>query len=135
MSYTKKEMRRIVHQSNMLQGLGFSEDEADSLRRISRKLQHWFEHECNGTIERDDSGIPHRVWWTFKGERRAYKCSDLERGAMKRLDVIMELHPDFVPYIQTDPRGASLYLIPKAKLAESPYSVDCIYSSIGVCVY
>lgn len=135
-SMTKKERQRITEQSYYLAALGFSYQESEALRLISVRLSRWAEDECNGLIERDElTDKPRRMWETFKGERRGTLCHDREKGAIRRLEAILASHPEFSYYHQTDPRGASLYLIPKAKLEQSAHSVDCCYSSIGVCVY
>jgi hypothetical protein len=73
-----------------------------------------------------------------------YAIPDKERGAVKRLEKIMAQHPKMTHYLQTDPRGASLYLVPKAKFAayckqngkpENYATLDCCYTSVGICVY
>ena len=38
----------------VLQRIGISEDDARALRRISVTLRRWYEHECNGAIQRDE---------------------------------------------------------------------------------
>ena len=47
------------------------------------------------------------------GERTTYtRIPDRERGALKRLAAIMARYPGFVSYVQGDPRGAALYILP-----------------------
>jgi hypothetical protein len=51
----------------------------------------------------------------------------METGAEKRLKKIMGRYPSFDYYLQTDPRGASLYIlrpgdVPAGEKAESYYS-------------
>ena len=58
---------------------------------------------------------------------------DRERGALKRLAKIMARYPSLSYYIQTDPRGASLYIL---RLGDVPkdHLVDACYSN-GIAVY
>jgi hypothetical protein len=54
---TKREAQRQTAQENGLRALGFSQAEAEQLRRISNRLHRWYEKECgvdNGCIERDE---------------------------------------------------------------------------------
>jgi len=108
--------------------------DAVALRRISMTLHRWFEHECNGAIQRDGErgdGLP---FWhsTFDG-RKLYRAPDRERGALKRLEAIMARYPGLTSYIQGDPRGCPLYIlrpgdVPEGKEADS-------YYNRGVAVY
>jgi hypothetical protein len=142
---TKRELTRRIHQDNTLIGLGFTAEEAESLRRISMTLHRWYERECgdgHGCIERDETtNRPYwRPYWHQAMSGRRYPIQDRERGAEKRLKAIVDRrndeNPEHVPlsyYLQTDPRGASLYLI---RPGDVPYgaSVESYYSR-GVCVY
>ena len=54
----KREAERQTRQENTLLNLGFTTDEAASLRRISLTLRRWYERECGddyGCIERDNT--------------------------------------------------------------------------------
>jgi hypothetical protein len=125
----KQELQRWGQQIDTLARMGYSYDEAESLAAISRRLR-----ECGtdaGAIERDEkTGRPYLVTYCDRtGARRRYPVADQERGALRRLAAIAR-HPY---YLQTDPRGAALYLlrpgdVPEGKNAES-------YYSRGVCVY
>ena len=42
----RKEATRQTHQQDTLRSLGFSNEEADKLRRISMTLRRWHELEC-----------------------------------------------------------------------------------------
>ena len=90
-----------------LGSLGFTSDESDALRRVSMALHSWAEHECNGTIQRDEAtGIPY-----FHSEydgRRLGRAQDRERGALRKLETILKAHPGVSAYIQGDPRGCCL---------------------------
>ena len=130
---TKKEMVRRYEQESRLIRNGFSAVEAEQLRRISNTLRSWYEHECNGDIERSEvTDKPMRMY--DNGHKRVgYPIRDRELGADRRLAAIMKKHPSFVVYHQTDPRGASLYLLPVDKLGSQ--NPDNVYNSIGICVY
>lgn len=109
--------------------MGFSYDEAQSLRRIEMTLNRWGELCCgNGndhgswSIERDDeTGKPFMVRHHYlHGRGKDYSTrtpiSDRESGALRRLAIIMAKHPAFVSYHQSDPRGCALYLVSKSDL-------------------
>ena len=114
--------------------LGVASDDFKTLRRISMTLKRWFEHECNGVIQRDgDAGDGLPYWYTSKSNRKIGRAYDRERGAVKRLEKIMARYPALVHYLQTDPRGCSLYLIPREK-AEGR-DLSAIYSARGYPVY
>ena len=149
---TRKEAERLTHQQNVLMSLGFTRDEAEALRRISMTLRRWHEHECgdeNGCIERDEkTGRPYWRWSGAK-ERIGQPMADREKGAHKRLAAIMgqrngrpaikdgrlNASPDgkLSAYIQTDPRGAALYIL---RPGDVPEGADAgAYYSRGICVY
>jgi hypothetical protein len=147
---TKREAERRTMMDDALRGLGFTRDECDSLRRISMTLQRWHELECgtdNGCIERDETtNKPYLVsewgaqWGTGKRCRRA--IPDRETGARKRLAAIVAARNASLPkmglapvstYVQTDPRGAALYII---RPGDVPAGADVgAYYSRGICVY
>ena len=104
---------------------GLTYDHAVAVRRIALTLRRWYELECGteqGAIERDeetntpffyyDSPI-NGVW-----KRKRYQVADRETGALKRLASIMATYPHLKAYIQTDPRGGSLYLIRQGDVPE-----------------
>ena len=146
----KREFERRRHLANTLQSLGFTPDEVEALRRISNALQRWYELECGteaGCIERDEkTGRPYlRVQYpTAAGyvDRRS-PIPDREKAAEKRLAGILarrngrEYHPiiktPLSAYIQTDPRGAALYIL---RPGDVPAGEDeGAYYSRGICVY
>jgi hypothetical protein len=117
MSTTTKERYEVM---TRLGNLGIAYADACALRRISLTLRRWFELECgdgHGHIERDEeTGRPryHRDNHSYidPHDPRAWSCiADRETGAQVRLSKIMARYPHLTPYIQTDPRGASLYLL------------------------
>jgi hypothetical protein len=151
---TKKEAMRITHQENVLMQLGFTQAEAEQLRRISMTLQRWHELECGvdgGCVERDETtNKPYWVseWggrWTT-GKRCRTPIADRETGARKRLSRILMDHlnrtkdadgtikgPVLSAYIQTDPRGAALYIIRPGDIPDGK-DVSAYYNR-GICVY
>lgn len=149
---TKREAIRQTAQENTLLELGFTRDEATQLRRISLTLHRWFEHECNGTIQRDgDNGDGEPYWYNTTTGRKIGKAPDRERGAMKRLQTIIAARNDRIknadrdditygpnggilrPYIQSDPRGASLYILRPGDVPKGQDAASCY--NRGVCVY
>ena len=139
---TRKEAMRQTIQADNLRALGFTQDEAEKLRRIGMTLHRWHEMECgtdNGCIERDEA--TGKTFWLNAMTGRRFPTSDRETGARKRLASIMEAralrvggaYVTLAAYIQTDPRGAALYIlrpgdVPEGKEPES-------YYSRGLCVY
>lgn len=134
---TKQEWMRRHHLQNALTGLGFTESEVQSLRRISNTLRRWFELECgtdSGAIERDETGKT--IFRHTSG--RSWSVADRETGALKRLSAILSARNarEAVPlsfYIQTDPRGAALYIVRPGDIPEG-MRVESCYSR-GICVY
>lgn len=178
----RKEAMRLAHQQQTLQSLGFTADEAESLRRISMTLRRWFELECGTTapvklgqhgpiiwkdvhLERTgDDGEGKPVLYVGMQTPGGYRESrhpipDRETGAKKRLEKIlvernsraMGAHPKAMypearlvretlaphkcvsAYIQTDPRGAALYIIRPGDVPEGS-TVESCYTR-GICVY
>ena len=147
---TRKEAERITRQNDILRQLGFTYDEAESLRRISMTLQRWYELECgdgNGCIERDEaSGIPQWRYANDSGKYCGRPRPDRETGARKRLAIIIKArngrnyvnggsltHDSVNSYIQTDPRGAALYIIRPGDVPAGEH-VSAYYNR-GICVY
>ncbi len=118
-----------------LRDLGFTYDEAASLRRIEMTLSRWSEAECGDEhgrcIERDEkTEKPFVTYERANGERsEPFPIADREAGALRRLRAILAARnarcsdfkrPDYDSeagsdpitfYHQTDPRGCSLYLL------------------------
>lgn len=140
---TKRERQEREWMQQAVERLGFTSDEFDALRRISMTLHRWHELECGTgddrvtrSVERDEKTekpflrvqYATRAGWVD----RRYPVSDRERGALKRLAKIMEGRKDVLSYVQGDPRGAALYLVPVAELRGQ--SIESVYSR-GVAVY
>ena len=145
---TKREMEQRARYYSALQSLGFTYDECEQLRRISMTLRRWHELECGtdrGSIERDETtGRPYWHAYDARGNvLKPYPMADRERGAKKRLAAIIaernkrQWHP-IMPgavsaYVQTDPRGAALYILRPGDVPEGQ-SADAYYSR-GICVF
>ncbi len=78
------------------------------LRRAAMTLHAWYEHECNGAIQRDEkTDVPY--WWNTNTCKRIYRSPDREKGAIKRIEhVCADLGLKY--YLQGDPRGGTLYV-------------------------
>lgn len=135
---TKTEFIRIQHLTASLTGLGFTVDEVAKLRTISNTLRRWFERECGtdgGAIERDEeTGKP----FFNNGRGRRWPVPDLEAGARKRLAAILSARNEretvaLSVYIQTDPRGAALYILRPGDIPEGLEAASCYLR--GICAY
>ena len=80
------------------------------LRRCAMTLHRWCEHECNGTIQRDETTQkPFNVWFDSNWKEHRSPASDREAGALRRIEkVCKEYNAHY--YYQTDPRGCALYV-------------------------
>lgn len=101
---------------------GITFQDALQLHRIAATLHTWHERECgtdNGCIERDEeTGKP---YWLNSIPMRRFPIPDREKGALKRLEAIGKRYPEHVFFVQSDPRGASLYVLrPEDKIAGQP---------------
>ena len=136
---TKTEAARQTAQENTLLSLGFTTDEAAALRRISLTLRRWHELECgldNGCVERAEDG---KTYWRNSYTSRLSRFPDRETGARRRLAAIIQsrneraAEPVLNTYIQTDPRGAALYIL---RPDDVPAGKDpAAYYSRGICIY
>lgn len=139
---TRKEAERLTHQENNLLSLGFTSEEADQLRRISMTLRRWHELECgtdNGCVERDEE--TGKAYWLNSMTMKRSPIADRETGALKRLAAIIARVNvqragkvgKLSAYVQTDPRGAALYIIRPGDVPEGA-DVSAYYNR-GICVY
>lgn len=142
----KREAMRRNMQNDTLQSLGFDRDDCDKLRRISHTLRNWYELECGTgegqttrSIERDGdepNSKPYlRVQYPTRNgyHDKRYPVADRETGAIKRLKAIMAKTPALKPYLQTDPRGACLYILRPGDIPEGK-DTNAYYSR-GICVH
>lgn len=144
--------KETAHMLSTLQGLGISWNDAITLRRISMTLHRWHELECgdgnshaswcitrgkkNGKeFVHDEAGKPYMEYHPDAGKASYSPIPDREAGALKRLRILMAKYGyiGLSFYVQTDPRGAALYIlrpgdVPKGEDADA-------YYSRGVAVY
>jgi len=132
----RKEAIRQTEQIRRLEAEGFSQAEAETLRRISMTLSRWAERECNGEVEVDDDGKAYSVSQGFppKWKITRYRIPNREAGALRRLSAIVSQHPGWNFYHQGDPRGAALYLFRPEDLNPGQ-SIDAVYNQIGICIW
>lgn len=117
-----------------LEKIGISYSDALALRRVAMIFHNWHERECglfNGAIERDEK--TDKPYWVNAMTGRRFAIPDMEKGAIKRLITIMANYPTLDSYIQTDPRGASLYIL-RAGDVPAGENVESYYSR-GIAVY
>ena len=115
-----------------LERAGISYEDAAALRRASLTLHRWFEHECNGTIQRDEESGK-AFWYNADTGHRLYQALDRETGALKRIAAIMAKYAPLDYYVQGDPRGAALYILRPGDVPEGQ-NKDAYYSR-GIVVY
>ena len=125
-----------------LERAGISINDALALRRIAMTLHRWHELECgigdSATfyIEREteeDDSPPHMKRSDHTGLHDLGRIPDREKGALKRLKTIVARYPELLAYVQSDPRGAPLYIVASADI---PAGEDISsYYSRGIAVY
>ena len=126
---------------NRLTNIGLASDDAFAVRRIAMTLHRWHEMECGDGhcwIERDETTGKPFVYIDGRyldPKPRRYPIADREKGALNRLDAIMSRYPGLAAYVQTDPRGAALYVYRKADNRAQEFGIESCYSSIGVAVF
>ena len=93
--------------------------DARALRRAALTLHRWYEHECKGTIQRDEvTGKPY--WYSELTHKRVSLAADRENGAMNTISRICR-RLNLYHYLQTDPRGGTLYVDMK-EIAQDNYN-------------
>ena len=110
----------IPESVSRLTKIGITEEDAYALRRCAMTLHRWYEAECGDVnayaswaIERDETtGRPYRAVYPHTGSMRRHPIPDRETGARKRVAKIIARYPGLSAYVQTDPRGCALYILP-----------------------
>ena len=136
MKTAQEKVYTVAETINRRLGIALDFDDAWTLRRAALTLHRWREGECgdgNGyaswAIERDQTtGIPYRVTYPHTGATRRRRIPDREKGALRRIADVCARN-GLTYYVQTDPRGAPLYV---ARPGDG--MTDSNYSSIGVCI-
>lgn len=129
-------MKKLPRCIPQLVEAGISLDDALALRRIAMQLHRWHELECgveNGGVERDET--TGKVMWYSSHTGKRTPFPDRETPALKRLQKIMNRYKDsgLSAYVQSDPRGAALYIIRAGDVPEGE-NVSAYYSR-GLAVY
>jgi len=138
-----------------LQAAGIDYEDACVLRRVSMTLHCWHELECGDSNDYaswgivrgsqqpegfvyDEAGKPFKEVHPHSGKHTRYSpMPDRERGALKRLAAIMARYPGFASYVQGDPRGCALYIIPPDQveaIAHQGSTLDSCYNR-GIAVH
>ena len=95
------ERERFIYQVGP--SIGLWGDDARQALRDAQVLHTWAVHECNGTIQRDESD-GRCYWYSDRTGERIGRTPDRESGAVRRLTELAKLHGlTFVH--QGDPRG------------------------------
>lgn len=131
---SRKAYRETEEMLRRLERVGITREDAEALRRISMTLHRWHEMECgtdNGCVERDET--TGKTYWHNSMTGRRWPIADRETGARKRLAKIMAKYPTLSAYVQGDPRGAALWILPPNAVPPGE-DVDAYYTR-GVAVY
>lgn len=131
MTSTAKQRAEVV---SRVCGLGVTYTDALALRRISMALHRWYELECgvdDVAVERDETTGKPFCRNVVSGSR--WGIPDREAGAKRRLAKIMARYPSLAVYLQTDPRGAALYILRPGDVPEGREPAE--YYTRGVVVY
>lgn len=127
-------VKKIPEYMVTLNRAGMSTASVWNLRRIAMALHRWHELECGtdiGGIERDEATGKVTFYNARTGHRSPHP--DHETPALLRLKAVMAEYPGLGYYIQTDPRGAPIYVIRPGDIPEDE-TVDAYYNR-GVAVY
>jgi hypothetical protein len=122
-----EDIRTVVR----LARLGFEAEAIRKLSRISASLHRLGVRQCNGEgwgLREFENGR----WfarWTDADDNR---CEASTLRLFNKAGALCNEAGDLFPYHQGDPRGCSLYIIPKSEL--NGREVASVYSSIGVAV-
>ena len=117
-----------------LVSIGVEYHDAIELRRIAMQLHRWHEMECgdnHGCVEYDET--TGKAYWLSSMSGRRSPIVDRGKGARKRLAKVMARYPALSAYVQTDPRGAALFILRPGDVPAGE-DVDSYYSR-GVAVY
>lgn len=122
---TKKTVARVERVADTF---NLTSEDAWALRRAALTLHRWHEQECGDSnahcswcITRDDKGKPFREICSHTGgKNRLMPIRDMEKGALRRIREICHWN-NLHFYVQTDPRGGTLYLS-REEMTDSNYS-------------
>ena len=120
--------REVLNRVYYRFGIEMDVNDAETLRLADLTLHRWYELECGDgnsygswAIERDDTtGLPYMANYRNDGITTRHRIADREAGAIKRVARVCTKY-GLSYYLQTDPRGASLY-ISTEPMTDSGYS-------------
>jgi hypothetical protein len=132
---------QTIHLISNLQRIGFTLEEALTLRKIERTFHRWTELECGDgnnykswAIERDEeTGRPFMCSYPHGGKSYRTPIADREAGALRRLEKIMRQHPELEAYRQSDPRGCALYIVRKSDIPAGESANSFYTRGVAVC--
>lgn len=116
-------------------GIEMDFDDVWTLRRAEQTLHRWHEGECgmgddrvSWCIVRDETtGKTYREVYPHDGAMRRESIPDREKGALKCVADVCARY-GLTYYVQTDPRGGSLYVArPADGMTDSNYSSTGVY--------
>lgn len=115
--------------------LGIEYRDAKALVSISRTLHRWDERECGdgrGCIEWDESGNGPKPLWRNAYTGEAHPIRNTYKATIARLKKIMVNYPALTAFHQSDPRGASLYIVPNDRIPENSKLASCYTNGVAV---
>ena len=134
-----------------LREAGISSEDAHALRRIAMTLHRWHELECGSgndhaswcitrgrkvgkLFEHDEKGFAYQEVHSHYSNKPEYtRIPDREGGALKRMAKIMVRYPGMSAYVQSDCRGAPLYILRPGDVPDGGNVAS--YYSHGIAVY
>jgi len=87
-----------------LESMGFSYKEVMALIKIAKCLRKWHLLEISGSIKREADG---KAWI----EGKSHPLRDLEKGALKKLGLIMKGKKGLVQYVKKDELQNCIYIV------------------------
>lgn len=142
----KKQKENLTRLENNLCKMGIRLADVRHLLRIERALNRWHAMECGTRIGKVDVYVftDVKTGHTMKRvEHRGndgnlytnvYRTRNAEATALKQLRRLMLPYCDtLVPYVQSDPRGCSLYILRKSDVAGA--DISSVYTrGVAVCI-
>jgi len=132
----------IINLLSRLVNVGFTVEEANTLRRAEMTLHRWGELECGDgndyaswCLERDETtGKPYLVTYPHTGKSYRRPVADRERGALRRVEAVCK-RAGLSYYHQTDPRGCALYILRPGDVPDGRPVDSCYTNGIAVCAH
>lgn len=118
--------------------LNIKHADALALRKQASVLQSWHELLCGREdgvcVEYDEETERYFKYRydTMDGYKNKTVCRDREKTAVKHISTILKKYEGLCFYIQSDPRGAPLFIYKRRDLHEQNEAIECCYNSVGV---